>query len=172
MLQSTAMESQMCGLPLSTPSCFVTRSLSALPALCTCDDHAACWKEQRAVHSKGRKRAPKTTQCVTASRARVAQPQLEIPLAASIILIFNTVVGVSCMARTTPRRMARPTLVGSVQTDSSKPCRFFTKSALGQDLTTRCLSCVGPLHIPKVTIHHMFHRPLLDRLHCQVRESR
>ena len=73
------------------------------------------------LHSKGRKRAPKTIQWNTASWPWVAQPQLEIPLVAGIIFIFNTVVGVSNMARTTPRRMARPLLVWRVmlQTRSS-----------------------------------------------------
>ena len=62
------------------------------------------------VLSKGRKRAPKTIQWNTASRPWVAQPQLEIPLVAGSILIFNRVVGVCKMARNTPRRMAQPTL--------------------------------------------------------------
>ena len=57
----------------------------------------------------------------------MAQPPLEIPLVAGIFLIFNKMEGVSKMARTTPRRMARPTLVGRVMADSLKPCRFFSQ---------------------------------------------
>ena len=73
---------------------------------------AAQQREQGRVKTKTQREkesAKKTFQWQTASRPGMAQPQLEIPPVAGSILVFNRVVRVSKMARTTPRRMAQPT---------------------------------------------------------------
>ena len=82
-----------------------------------------------------------TISTVTIKRINSIRPEMaksklsrDIWIAGVILVIFGNlmetprmaVVGVSKMTRTTPGRMAPPTLVGKVMaTDSFKPCRFF-----------------------------------------------